>query len=136
MIEFASIPYQGVLASAIVGHLVGDFILQDDFLASGKKRSSWICAAHCAIWTASVLAFSGWFIGRNCILIAVILFSTHFVQDRTNIVLWWMRLKWKDQTKFSNPPLGPWSVIVIDNIFHILTIWLVWKFVAYSIYDH
>lgn len=125
------------LLLACIGHLVGDYLLQDDWMANNKKKSSSICAIHCTLWTLSVCLFSGW--GW---LPFLFLWITHFIQDRTKIISWWMSLKWKDQTEFMRcdelrcgdiyepsikPGLGPWSVIVVDNVWHILAIWFCWK---------
>ena len=35
-----------MLLDAIIGNLVGDYLLQNDYLALGKKKSSAICAVH------------------------------------------------------------------------------------------
>lgn len=120
------------LTLAIIGHLVGDFILQNDWMAQNKKKSSFPCFIHCLIWTYSVMLFSGWFWIMSPRVLAVfgILFVTHFIQDRTQIIGWWMRLKWKDQSLFATAPMAPWSLIVVDNTWHIVTIWAVWKFIA------
>jgi len=67
-----------------------------------------------------VCLFSGW---ANPIAVAV-LFATHFIQDRTGIVPWWMdRI---GQKSFRTGVCAPWSAIVVDNVWHILTIWCVW----------
>jgi hypothetical protein len=42
------------LTEAIIGHLVGDFLLQNDWMAANKKKNSWVCLLHCLIWTAWV----------------------------------------------------------------------------------
>lgn len=44
----------------------------------------------------------------------------HFVQDRTGAVVWLMRKT--DHARFAEPPMGPWSIVVTDNILHILWI--------------
>lgn len=136
------------LASAIVGHLVGDYLLQNDWMALGKKENCYVCMLHALLWTLCVCLFAGW--PLQGAWIAPILFVTHFIQDHTNIVSWWMRLKWKDQSRFMqndqlerhftnvnnqlvyalHPGLGPWSIIVVDNVWHIVTIWCVWRFLA------
>lgn len=116
------------LLLAIIGHLVGDYILQNDWMALNKKKCSLACANHCFLWTFAVCFFSGWW----SMPAIVVLFVTHFIQDRTQIIGWWMRLKWKDQSKFAEPPMAPWSLIVVDNVWHIVTIWAVWKFVLGS----
>lgn len=118
------------LACAIIGHLVGDYILQNDWMALNKKRDASICSIHCTIWVLCVSLFSGWFFYQNFTggLIGLILFVTHFVQDHTNIVTRYM--DWFGQEKFRTGLCSPWSTIVVDNVFHILTIWIVWRFIA------
>ncbi len=122
-----------VLASAIVGHLVGDYLLQNDWMALNKKKDAFPCAVHCALWTISVMMFAGWMhpvenefdIWFNPIIL-VMLFTTHFIQDYTNIVKFWMT-RINRQPKFVEPPMAPWSLIVVDNVWHILTIWIIWR---------
>lgn len=106
------------MINALIGHLVGDFILQNDWMAANKKKQTWPCLVHCAIWTACVCLFAGitalWAIG--------VLFGTHFLQDRTQIIPWSMRRL--GQTDFATGKLSPWSIIVVDNTWHLLTIWI------------
>lgn len=106
----------GSLTFAIVGHLVGDYLLQNDWQAQGKKRSSLICGVHCLLWTIAVVVAAGWWVWW----VPPCLFLTHFIQDRTGVVLAWMKLI--GQESFSKPPLGPWSIIVVDNVWHIVTL--------------
>jgi hypothetical protein len=98
--------------SWIYAHLIGDYLIQNDWMASGKKRSSWICAVHVATYLLPFLLtpLPWWAIG--------VIGVEHFFQDRTNIVVWFMRVT--GHTEFSKPPCGPWSIILTDNIFHIL----------------
>lgn len=37
------------MISALVGHLVGDYLLQNDYMALNKKKSSFHCMVHCSI---------------------------------------------------------------------------------------
>ena len=110
------------LAFAIIGHLVGDYLLQTDWMAEGKKRSSFICALHCLLWTAAVVVLAGWWKWW----VAPILFATHFVQDRTQIIPWFMRATGK--AGFAVGPMAPWSVVAIDNTFHLLTLAILARF--------
>jgi len=104
------------LAGAIVGHLAGDYLLQNDFLAIGKKNSSLICALHCAIWTAAVAALGG-----MPLWTWPVLFVTHFVQDRWLLIPAWMKAI--GQAGFRDGPCSPWAAIVVDNVWHILAIY-------------
>jgi len=42
----------------------------------------------------------------------------HWAQDGSDFVVSFMKAK--GSGKFAEPPFGPWSVILIDNILHIL----------------
>ena len=107
------------MLSALIGHLVGDFLLQNDWMAMNKKKSSLICSVHCLIWTLCVVLMSGWDYWT-----AVPLFVTHFIQDRTSIIMWYMDKV--GQTEFKKR-LGPWSVIIVDNTWHLVAIWAIWQ---------
>lgn len=108
------------LAFAIVGHLLGDYLLQNDWMANGKKKSSLICSVHCLLWTAAVVVLAGWWSWW----IAPVLFITHFAQDRTTFVRWWMGKVGQDG--FATH-LAPWSIIAVDNTMHILVLAIIAK---------
>lgn len=109
----------------IIGHLVGDYLLQNDWMAGNKKSNNFACAVHCAIWTLCVVAFAGWW--TNLLAIAF-LFTTHFIQDRTNIIRKYMSFMRQDQ--FAEGVCKPWSVIIVDNVWHILEIYFVASFLV------
>jgi hypothetical protein len=108
------------LTLAIVGHLVGDYLLQNDWMALNKKKRSLPCIVHCTLWTLSVCFFAGWW----TLPAIAVLWVTHFIQDRTGIILWYMKSIGQDQ--FISGPCAPWSVIVVDNVWHIVVIYAVW----------
>lgn len=137
------------LILAIIGHLIGDYLLQNDWMALNKKQSSfpynhgwspfsfrqkitscfrWLsipCFMHCFLWTLAVCFFSGW----HSLAVITILFWSHYIQDRTQIVRFWMT-KINRQQKFTEPPMAPWSLVVVDNVWHIVTLWAVWRFLV------
>ena len=109
------------LAPALIGHLVGDFILQNDWMAENKKKKSLPCLIHCVIYSLTVMVFAGWWF----IEAFLILFISHYALDRTTIVLDIM--KWKGSKKFATGMLSPWSIVAVDNTIHIFFIWLIWR---------
>lgn len=117
------------LLLAIIGHLVGDYLFQTDWMAGQKKAPGAegfaACLVHCVIWTTCVVLFAGWGAGAFWFL-----FACHFAQDRTQLVRWWMTLRWKNQTGFTQAPLSPWSLIVVDNVWHVVQLWAAWRFIA------
>lgn len=105
----------------IYAHLIGDYLLQTDKMAEGKKRSSWICLLH-------VLTYMIPFLWCNLSVCQFLLIGIqHFLQDHTTFIVWFMHIK--GSTKFTEPPMAPWSIIVTDNIVHILWIALVVVFI-------
>jgi hypothetical protein len=107
---------------AFLGHLVGDYLFQTDWMADNKKSQVLPCLIHSMIWAGCVVLFAGW----GWIPFAI-LFALHFIQDHTYIVRKWMHLIGQD--RFASGPYAPWSMVFIDNTFHLLQIWLIWKFV-------
>ena len=80
----------------ILGHLVGDYLLQNDWMALNKKKSFWHCFWHCFAYTGSIIFFT-YPENRTCLLFpdmevlsrvffAFLIFMSHFVLDYTNIV--------------------------------------------------
>lgn len=112
------------LPLAVIGHLVGDYLLQNDWMALHKKQSDFRCAVHCALWTLAVCVFAGW----TAPVIWALLFAAHYGQDRTNVVAWWMDTM--GQRQFRTGPCAPWSSIVVDNVWHLVAITLVWRLLA------
>lgn len=98
----------------LIAHLIGDYILQNDWMALNKKRSTLHCSVHVALYSLTVWAMTGLPIWAMAI-VAV----THFVQDRTEIVRWWMNSV--GQKSFAEN-LGPWSVIIVDNVWHLIVL--------------
>lgn len=96
----------------IYAHLIGDYLIQTDWMANGKKRLSWICAVHVLTYLLPFLftPLAWWQLA--------LIGAEHFAQDRTAFVPWLMRVK--GSSAFAQPPCGPWSVIVTDNVLHIL----------------
>jgi len=105
----------------VLAHLVGDFLIQNDWMAKGKKTSNWICLLHAVTYTIPF-----WFCGLLWWQIGAIMVQ-HFYQDRWNFVGWFMKVTGKREDGFLGPPMAPWSIIVTDNILHLLWIaFVVW----------
>ena len=139
----------------LVGHLVGDYILQNDWMAKSKsnthpgiepanggyrtdedlarekewhewygrskgyKRGLVACTLHCLLYAFAVWACSYWWMPY---WMPVAVFLIHWPIDRYRLAKWWMT-KVSGQTEFATGPLSPWSVIVVDNVAHLLTLW-------------
>src|SRR5262245_53726362 len=96
----------------ILAHLIGDFLLQNDWQALDKKKSYLACTMHVLIYMLPFL-FCGLAPWQ---LLAVA--AQHWIQDRTELVVWVTKLR--GAGSFLEPPLAPWSNIVTDQVLHIL----------------
>jgi hypothetical protein len=103
------------LAAAIIGHMVGDYLLQNDWMAANKTSSGPVCVVHAALWTAAVVAcgsiWNPW--------AALWLFWTHLLIDRFRLAP--KSMDWTGQSAFRSA-MAPWSSIVVDNTWHLVTI--------------
>lgn len=109
-----------MLAYAIIAHLVGDFLIQTDRMAEGKKRSTSILLLHGLTYIIPFIPLMFIFPEFTYWKIMLIVIQ-HISQDGTNFVIWFMYKTGK--IEFSRqPPLSPWSVIVVDNTLHLLFI--------------
>jgi hypothetical protein len=79
-----------ILFFLILGHLIGDYALQTDYMASHKKNSRAILTRHVVIYAASVWAMiaaysflyrPGLFIKLATIIFVAVLFIQHWLQD-------------------------------------------------------
>ena len=107
----------------LVGHLVGDWILQSDWMAKGKKQGlfTWPGFIHFAVYTI-VLIVLLWMAegGARAPLLylgmGLIIFVSHWLIDATSIVNWWMRIYGQSQE---------FVRIIVDQTLHILILALV-----------
>jgi len=103
----------------LAGHLLGDFLLQNRWLAERKQESVCGMALHAAIVTACIMLFTGWFDVRS-----VMVFGSHFLID-------WFRLgkrwpEWVRQGKpYSDTPPAAWLGLIMDQAMHIISYWLI-----------
>ena len=97
-----------------IAHLIGDFILQNEWMAVNKKQSFFASLIHVLVYILPFLLCSlqWWQIG----LIAI----QHFAQDKSEFVLWWLR-KWKRV----HPDHWKELPLYVDQAFHIVWIQIV-----------
>ena len=100
----------------LLAHLIGDYLIQNDWMALNKKKSSFICFIHVITYLIPFLFLSlSWW---QLLLIGL----QHFIQDRTNLINWFMEIK---GSKTFRDNMSPWSIIITDNIIHLLFIFIV-----------
>jgi hypothetical protein len=103
----------------IYAHLIGDYVLQNDWMAQNKKTKTIPALAHSISYMIPFLlcGLSWWQM--------ILIFVQHFAIDRTQFVMWFMRIKGSEG--FSKGPCAPWSIILTDNILHIIWVaFVVW----------
>ena len=103
----------------LVGHLVGDFLLQTNEMARRKPQSwPWLLghlASYMAVMTVVLGALAWtrsvpfWAAGLGWLLIGV----THAILDRRDFTQWWMRV-------IGISPDVTWLQIAVDQVFHIV----------------
>jgi len=102
----------------IYAHLIGDYLIQNDWMAKEKKNSHFVCTVHILTYMVPFLfcQLTWW----QFLLVAI----QHWIQDRTHIVGWFMSKSGKQSFL---KDMGPWSAILTDNIIHILWMALILK---------
>jgi len=100
----------------VLAHLIGDYLIQNDWMALNKKKHDLHCAVHVIVYMIPFL----WCNMHMWQLAAIAI--QHYLLDRYQFVPWFM--KWRGSEKFSTGPCWPWSQIVVDNVLHIL--WIAW----------
>lgn len=114
----------GLELSILIGfllHFVGDYLLQNDWMAQNKTKEAFPCFVHCVIYTLpfGLILWQSPFIW--------VIFITHYLIDRYRLAEYWIRLvnnNWSgDNFGYSaNKPkyLSVWLLIIIDNTFHVI----------------
>jgi len=105
-------------------HAIGDYWVQTDKQALGKKLRGWYgikqCFLHCLTYSIPFLLIGSW-------LAVSVIFITHYIIDRTQIIAW--AIAYKNGVKtIKNFGFGEerpfaitiWLYIICDNIIHIL----------------
>ena len=94
-----------------LAHLIGDFLLQNEWMAMNKKDKVVAVFVH-------VLVYLLPFVFTNLSLWQIIIIGVlHGVQDHSSFVMWWIRV-WK-KTPESHLGILP---MIIDQVFHLVVI--------------
>lgn len=109
-------------AAQLVAHMVGDYLLQSDWMATEKTKRSIPALCH-------VLTYSLPFLFLNPSLLAMlVILVTHFFIDRFRLaryVGWIKNGPWQPLTSTGyadDKPLwmSVWLLIITDNVLHVL----------------
>ena len=118
----------------LIGHLIGDYILQTDWIANNKtwKQRKWfglfVAWLHAvgiiiAIFFCAALATKTWTFWAPWKL--VVIFLSHAIQDWTRAPRLWMDfcgqfIYFRDNL----PEAYLWSVFVVDNVWHLVLLFV------------
>lgn len=99
----------------LIGHLIGDYLLQTSWMANNKAKHWGALLSHCVIYTLAIVMAAIWG-GVTITPIGILfIFISHILLDRRSFIVWWNR------TIMKNESLS-WLHIVTDQIFHILVL--------------
>jgi len=108
----------------LLGHLIGDFLFQTDSMARHKPQDWRWMLRHVGLYmvtiTVILIAYAlshglpVWLPAAAWLFI----FGTHLILDRRGFTTRWMRL-------VGASPDHPWLPIVVDQIFHLITLAIV-----------
>lgn len=116
-----------ITGDQLVAHLVGDYLLQSDWMATQKTKRSLACLCHVLLYAIPFVVLGA----SPAALVAIV--STHFAIDRWRLaryVVWaknWLgpNRPWRECVATGYPPDRPawltvWLLIISDNTLHIL----------------
>ena len=118
-----------VTADQLVVHIVGDYVLQSDWMATQKGRHSTPAAIHAAVYALPFLTLT-----RSPLALLIICVS-HFAIDRWRLARYvsWLSnrlgpppyLAWNDCRQTGHEPGRPewlthWLLVIVDNTLHVL----------------
>lgn len=95
----------------VVAHMIGDYFLQNNWMAMNKDKNHMACLVHCLLYTSAVALICNWMDWRLAVV-----FVTHYIMDHWKLAMHWR--KW-----FSGDTDRPW-VITADNAIHLLILYV------------
>lgn len=118
------------IAAILLAHLVGDYVLQSDWMANEKTKSWWPAIAHGLTYTLPFLLIT------QSIPALLVIAVTHIIIDRFRLAKQLVFIKnfiapkrawptWEDSKATGYPSKTPvwmatWLMIIADNCAHIL----------------
>jgi hypothetical protein len=118
-----------VTADQLVAHIVGDYVLQSDWMATQKAHRSLPAAVHAATYALPFVVLS-----RSPLALLIIAVS-HFAIDRWRLARYvcWLanhlspppHAAWSDCRQTGHEPGRPewithWLLVIVDNTLHVL----------------
>ncbi|QRG66777.1 DUF3307 domain-containing protein [Brevibacillus choshinensis] len=99
-----------------IAHLIGDFLLQTEWMAKYKAQRWLPLLTHCLVYTLSVTLLAFLFVpGGLSVWASLLIFLSHVILDRRTFVYFWYRKVMQvtdDRSK--------WLMIITDQVFHLI----------------
>lgn len=103
-----------IFSILLIGHFVGDFLIQTDWMARYKAKHWVPLLVHSSVYTI-VIGLSALLEGGLSYLGILVVFIGHLILDRGSFVRFWV-LRIQTATK----PNQQWLSIITDQTFHII----------------
>jgi hypothetical protein len=109
-----------IFDTLLLGHLMGDFLFQNAWMADEKKRRILPLLVHATVYTLCILVFSfntdflGW---KDYFII----WGTHVIIDSRKLTSWWARTVMGITSAMGR---RTWLSIVVDQVFHLLVFYI------------
>lgn len=120
-----------ITAAQLVAHGVGDYVLQSNWMAQEKTKSSWAACAHALAYTTPFA-----FLTQSIVALSIIA-ASHFVIDRWKLaryVVWaknflappssrprpWSECKATGYDPETPAWMAVWLMIIADNVMHVI----------------
>lgn len=127
----------------LLGHLIGDYLLQNNWMALGKSKHNglgWFtCLVHCLLYTMAVCVTTWNF----DILWVLLVFASHFFIDKFGLPEKYLKMiNGRSLERFMENPensiytphvglragFNVFVFVVVDNTMHLLLMWYGWQF--------
>ena len=112
----------------LIGHLIGDYLLQTHAMGMKKKNKGlegfMMCFLHCLLYALAVEATTGW-----NIRFLPLVFLSHWIVDRYRWFQWIHSRVYKRPTVCSGNALGIITYVAGDNTIHLSLLWLIEKLI-------
>lgn len=117
----------------VLGHLIGDYLLQSEAMAKKKSIKTLegflICIFHCILYTTFLVILCN----NKTVLFISLIFLSHFLIDRYSLADKWLALIRGRRILAANNSSSDYKMIdvafaciiytVVDNTFHLLIAW-------------
>lgn len=105
----------------LLGHFLGDWVLQNNWMAKGKKKGLFTLAGavHFALYTGVILG-ALWLSGvtdrglSSYLVSGIVVFVSHWLIDATDGVEWWMRFYRQSRLEVVR--------VMVDQVLHLLVL--------------